>query len=58
MKNGEIVVQRADKGGAVTIMNRQDYIDAVTYEHLTSSVTKKDGTTIPVYILRNQPSYD
>ena len=48
-KNCDIVIQRADKGGALTIMNRQDYIDAVTNEHLTSSVTKQDGTTLPVY---------
>ena len=48
-KSGKIVIQKSDKGGAITIMNRRDYVRAITEEHLQSKIIKEDGTVIPVY---------
>lgn len=48
-KSGKIVIQRSDKGGAITIMNREDYINSVQVDHLSSKITKEDGTILPVY---------
>ena len=48
-KKGEIVIQRCDKGGAVGIMDRVDYVSKVKSEHLESKVIKSDGSEMPVY---------
>ena len=48
-KEGEIVIQKSDKGGAVTIMDRDDYISSIELDHLQSTVSKSDGSVIPVY---------
>ena len=48
-KSGSIVIQCSDKGGAITKMDRSDYIQAVEEEHLQSKVTLKDGSVIKVY---------
>ena len=48
-KSGKIVIQRSDKGGAITILNRADYVQSVQTEHLSSKITKEDGTCLPVY---------
>lgn len=48
-KDGRIVIQRADKGGAICIMNRMDYIKQIEDEHLFSSVLLLDGTRKRVY---------
>ena len=48
-KDGHIVIQRCDKGGATAIMNRDDYVKGVVNEHLKSTVTNLEGETISVY---------
>ena len=48
-KESNIVIQRADKGGALAIMDRNDYINKVESEHLNSKITTQDGTCLPVY---------
>ena len=47
-KEGIIVIKKADKGGATTIMNRQDYINGMM-EHLDSTVVNENGETVKVY---------
>ena len=48
-KLGEIVLQKTDKGGAVALMDREDYINNIETEHLNSKVTKSDGSVVSVY---------
>ena len=48
-KSGHIVCLRADKGGASTIVNRNDYISAIEGEHLSSKITNQDGSVLSVY---------
>lgn len=47
-KDGSVVIQRCDKGGALAIMDRSDYISGIE-EHLSSKVTNQNGDTISVY---------
>ena len=47
-KLGRIVIQRCDKGGAVAIMDRDQYMLGIE-EHLKSSITREDGSILPVY---------
>ena len=48
-KSGQIVCLRADKGGASTIVNRNDYISAIEGDHLSSKITNQDGSVLSVY---------
>ena len=48
-RDGSLVIQRCDKGGATAIMNREDYIAEVTDQHLKSTVQVESGEKIPVY---------
>ena len=47
-KNGSIVIQRCDKGGAIAIMDRMDYISGIE-DHLKSKVINQNGEIISVY---------
>lgn len=48
-KEGQIVIQRCDKGGATAIMDRDDYVNEIMEQHLQSTVTNQDGDIINVY---------
>jgi hypothetical protein len=48
-KEGQIVIQRCDKGGATAIMNRDDYVNEIMEQHLQSTVTNQNGDVINVY---------
>ena len=48
-KEGKFIFQRCDKGGALAMMNRSDYIESVNREHLNDKVTLTDGTVIRKY---------
>ena len=48
-KEGQIVIQRCDKGGATAIMNRDDYVNEIMEQHLQTTVTDQDGDIINVY---------
>ena len=48
-KNGNIVIQKTDKGGAMAIMDRNDYISSVMTEHLESKIIKSDGSIVSAY---------
>ena len=47
-KEGKIVIKKADKGGAIVIMNRDDYVEGMM-EHINSTVEDENGDTIAAY---------
>ena len=48
-REGDIIIQRCDKGGATAIMNRQDYIKEISEQHLQAYVINETGKQVPVY---------
>lgn len=52
-KEGQIVIKPSDKGGGVTIMNKNDYVEALE-KQLKSTHTNEDGTSCPFYVKSNE----